>query len=137
MKRFTILIAIVAGMMYLLPGIANSQSKPLLYFCERYDNVLGEVGQSSTFTPGTFTVMVKSTEALGLEQVSVQIDRYDLRTEQFTFYKKVPFTISPSMSYVFFESDKLGIDVPGVYRVYLLDEYDATVCASVIIIKSR
>jgi len=124
-------------MLYLLPGIANSQSKPLLYFCERYDDVTGEIGQSSTFTPGSFTVMVKSIDALGLSNVSIQIDRYDIKTEKFTFYKKVPFTIQPTMSYVFFESDNLSIEVPGVYRVYLLDDNDETVSASIIVIKSR
>ena len=123
--------------MYFLPKIANSQSKPLLYFCERYDDVLGEIGQSSTFTPGSFTVMVKSIDALGLSNVSIQIDRYDIKTEKFTFYKKVPFTIQPTMSYVFFESDNLSIEVPGVYRVYLLDDNDETVSASIIVIKSR
>lgn len=125
------------SMLYLLPGIANSQSKPLLYFCERYDDVTGEIGQSSTFTPGSFTVMVKSIDALGLSNVSIQIDRYDIKTEKFTFYKKVPFTIQPTMSYVFFESDNLSIEVPGVYRVYLLDDNDETVSASIIVIKSR
>lgn len=125
------------SMLYLLPGIANSQSKPLLYFCERYDDVSGEIGQSSTFTPGSFTVMVKSNDALGLSNVSIQIDRYDIKTEKFTFYKKVPFTIQPTMSYVFFESDNLSIEVPGVYRVYLLDDNDETISASIVVIKSR
>ena len=137
MKKFTILSLMLISMLYLLPGIANSQSKPLLYFCERYDDVLGEIGQSSTFTPGSFTVMVKSIDALGLSNVSIQIDRYDIMTEKFTFYKKVPFTIQPTMSYVFFESDNLSIEVPGVYRVYLLDDNDETVSASIIVIKSR
>lgn len=137
MKKFTILSLMLISMLYLLPGIANSQSKPLLYFCERYDDVTGEIGQSSTFTPGSFTVMVKSIDALGLSNVSIQIDRYDIKTEKFTFYKKVPFTIQPTMSYVFFESDNLSIEVPGVYRVYLLDDNDETVSASIIVIKSR
>ena len=137
MKKFTILSLMLISMLYLLPGIANSQSKPLLYFCERYDDVLGEIGQSSTFTPGSFTVMVKSIDALGLSNVSIQIDRYDIMTEKFTFYKKVPFTIQPTMNYVFFESENLSIEVPGVYRVYLLDDNDETVSASIIVIKSR
>jgi len=137
MKKFTILSLMLISMLYLLPGIANSQSKPLLYFCERYDDVSGEIGQSSTFTPGSFTVMVKSNDALGLSNVSIQIDRYDIKTEKFTFYKKVPFTIQPTMSYVFFESDNLSIEVPGVYRVYLLDDNDETISASIVVIKSR
>ncbi|HPS64415.1 MAG TPA: hypothetical protein PK447_02440 [Ignavibacteria bacterium] len=137
MKKFSILAAIIVGLMYLIPATGQSQSKPIIYFCERYDNDLGEIGQSSTFTPGYFTVMAKADDAMGLSKVSIQFDRYDLNTEKFTYYKKVPFTISPSMKYVFFESDKLSIEVPGVYRVYLLDEYDATVSASVIIVKSR
>ena len=137
MKKFSIFIVAILGMMCFIPVVASSQSKPLIYFCERYDDVLGEIGQSSTFTPGYFTVMAKADAAMELSKVSIQIDRYDLNNEKFIFYKKVPFTIDPSMKYIYFESEKLSIEVPGVYRIYLLDEYDATVSTGIIIIKSK
>jgi len=113
-----------------------SQSKPLLYFCERYDRVDGEIGQSSTFTPGKFTVMIKSDEPLGLTDVAIQIDSYDISGERFKFYNKVNFKIDPSYKYVFFANDDIRIDEPGVYRIYLLDGKGKSVAAGVVIIKS-
>lgn len=127
---FIFLIIITGGELF-------SQNKPLLYFCERYDKVKGEIGQSSTFTPGQFTVMVKSEKELGLEDVSIQIDSYNPATERFTFYREVKFKISLDMKYIFFANEDIRISEPGVYRVYLLDSYGKSVTQGVIIIKSN
>lgn len=117
-------------------GNLFSQNKPLLYFCERYDKVRGEIGQSSTFTPGQFTVMVKGEKELGLEDVTVQIDSYNIITEKFTFLRDVKFKITPDMKYIYFANDDIRIEEPGVYRVYLLDSGGRSVTHGVIIIKS-
>jgi len=126
---FIFLIIITCGNLF-------PQNKPLLYFCEKYDKIRGEIGQSSTFTPGQFTVMVKSEKELGLEDVSIQIDAYNTVTENFSFLKEVKFKITPDMKYIFFSNDDIRIDEPGVYRVYLLDSRGKSVTHGVIIIKS-
>jgi hypothetical protein len=113
------------------------QNKPLLYFCERYDKVRGEIGQSATFTPGQFTVMVKSDKELGLDDVTIQIDSYNPASQKFTFYREVKFKITPDMKYIFFSNEDIRIDEPGVYRVYLLDSESRSVTHGVIIIKSN
>jgi hypothetical protein len=126
---FIFLIIISCGNLF-------SQNKPLLYFCEKYDKIRGEIGQSSTFTPGQFTIMVKGERELGLEDVSIQIDAYNTVTEKFTFLREVKFKITPDMKYIFFSNDDIRIDDPGVYRVYLLDSGGKSVTHGVIIIKS-
>lgn len=113
------------------------QNKPLLYFCERYDKVRGEIGQSATFTPGQFTVMVKSEKELGLDDVTIQIDSYNPSSQRFTFYREVKFKITLDMKYIYFANEDIRIDESGVYRVYLLDSGGRAVTHGVIIIKSN
>lgn len=112
-----------------------AQSEPILYFCERYDSQDGEVGVSDRFTTGHLTVMVKSDYALGLEDVSIQFDKYNFRSGNFEYYKKFNYTVDPDMKYIFFskndESD-MSFDDPGIYRVFLLDDNDKTVASSII-----
>jgi hypothetical protein len=113
----------------------NAQSEPVLYFCERYDNDLGEVGVADRFTTGYLTVMVKANYALDLEDVSIQFDKYNFRTGKFEYYKKFSYTVDKDMSYIYFaknsESD-LKFEDPGFYRVFLLNDREKTVASSLI-----
>jgi len=117
-----------------------SQSEPVLYFCEKYDDDKGEIGISDRFTTGYLTVMVKSAKALGLKSCHIQFDKYNWSEGKFEFYKKFNYEIDRDMKYVFFrkndESD-LNFDKPGFYRVYLLDEDDKTVACSIVQIIPR
>ena len=111
-----------------------AQNEPVLYFCEKYGRN-GEVGVSDRFTTGYLTVMVKSDYALGLEDVSIQFDKYNYRTDEFEFYKKFNYVISEDMSYVFFERNDesdMKFEDPGFYRVFLLDDRDRTVASALI-----
>jgi len=111
-----------------------AQNEPVLYFCEKYGRN-GEVGVSDRFTTGYLTVMVKSDYALGLEDVSIQFDKYNYRTDEFEFYKKFDYVISEDMSYVFFEKNDesdMKFEDPGFYRVFLLDDRDRTVASALI-----
>lgn len=121
----------------LLLGINSNifaQAEPVLYFCEKYgDN--GEEGVSDRFTTGYLTVMVKCDYALDLEDVSIQFDKYNSRTRKFEFYKKFNYTVSPDMSYIFFEKNDesdMKFEDPGFYRVFLLDDRDKTVASALI-----
>jgi hypothetical protein len=112
-----------------------AQNEPVLYFCEKYDSKKGEVGVSDRFTTGYLTVMVKSDNALGLEDVHIQFDKLNERSKKFEFYKKFDYTIESDMSYVFFAKNSdsdLKFEEPGFYRVFLLDDNDKTVASALI-----
>jgi len=112
-----------------------AQAEPVMYFCEKYDSDLGEVGVSDRFTKGYITVMVKCDDPLRLRDVSIQYDKYNFRTGAFDYYKKFDFTVDRDMKYIFFsrndESD-MEFNDPGFYRVFLLDSNDKTVASAII-----
>jgi len=135
MKKFQLIITVTLlvtfGAMY---STVFAQNEPVLYFCEKYGRN-GEVGVSDRFTTGYLTVMVKSDYALGLEDVSIQFDKYNYRRDEFEFYKKFDYVITEDMSYVFFEKNDesdMKFEDPGFYRVFLLDDRDRTVASALI-----
>ena len=111
-----------------------AQNEPVMFFCEKYGRN-GEVGVSDRFTTGYLTVMVKADDALGLDDVSIQLDKYNFRKGKFEYYKKFNYTVERDMKYVFFakndESD-MEFEDPGIYRVFLLDDRDRTVASALI-----
>ena len=120
--------------LFVMNSVVFAQNEPVLYFCEKYGRN-GEVGVSDRFTTGYLTVMVKSDYALGLDDVSIQYDKYNERTGDFEFYKKFDFSVDPDMKYIYFsrndESD-MEFEEPGFYRVFLLDDRDKTVASALI-----
>ncbi len=130
------LFAALFTVIFLFAFKANSyaQQYPVLYFCEKYgDN--GEEGVSDRFTKGYLTVMVKADGPLGLVDCSIQMDKYNCSTGQFTFYKKFPYTIERDMKYVYFaknEESDMSFDDVGIYRVFLLDQNDRTVASGLV-----
>ncbi len=115
--------------------IILAQSEPVMYFCEKYDDYDGEIGVSDRFTTGYLTVMVKCNYALRLDDVAIQLDKYNERKGKFEYYKKFYYTVDRDMDYIFFsrndESD-MEFEEPGFYRVFLLDDDDETVASAVI-----
>ena len=134
-KNFLVLFVFA---MLFFPGLLNTvfaQNEPVLYFCEKYDSKKGEVGVSDRFTTGYLTVMVKSDNALNLEDVHIQFDKLNERNKKFEYYKKFDYTIEPDMSYVFFAKNSdsdLKFEETGFYRVFLLDDRDKTVASALI-----
>jgi hypothetical protein len=112
-----------------------AQSGPVLYFCEKYDATLGEIGISDRFTTGYLTVMVKCNYALGLDDVTIQFDKWNPSEKKFEFYKDFKYNVEPDMKYIYFaknsESD-MQFDTPGIYRVFLLDCSRSTVASALI-----
>lgn len=135
--KFLFVLAIFATLFTLGNTEVKAQSSPVLYFCEEYSSTLGEIGISDRFTTGYLTVMVKASNPLGLSDVSIQFDKYNCRTNTFEYYKKFPYTVSPSMDYIYFAGDDLSFDTPGIYRVFLLDASNRTVASSLIEIISK
>jgi hypothetical protein len=112
-----------------------AQSSPVLYFCEKYDAVDGEIGISDRFTVGYLTVIIKCDYKLGLDNVHIQFDKYDANTLSFIFYKKFDFTIEPGMNYVYFsktEQNDMSFEEPGFYRVYLLNSDNTTITSGLV-----
>jgi hypothetical protein len=134
-KNFLVLFVFA---MLFSPGLLKTvfaQNEPVLYFCEKYDSNKGEVGVSDRFTTGYLTVMVKSDNALNLEDVHIQFDKLNERNKKFEFYKKFDYVIEPDMSYVFFAKNSdsdLKFEETGFYRVFLLDDRDKTVASALI-----
>jgi hypothetical protein len=113
---------------------AIAQAEPVLYFCEKYGDD-GEVGVSDRFTTGYITVMVKCDDALRLDDVSIQYDKYNERNGKFEYYKKFDFSVERDMKYIFFERNDdsdMEFEETGFYRVFLLDEDDKTVASALI-----
>ena len=135
MKRFHLFFAFVLLFSFFaMNSVAFAQEEPVMYFCEKYGRN-GEVGVSDRFTTGYLTVMVKCDYALRLDEVAIQLDKYNFRSGEFEYYKKFYYTIDLDMKYVYFsknyESD-MEFEDPGFYRVFLLDERDKTVASAII-----
>jgi hypothetical protein len=132
MKKLNLLVVVI---FFVLIKLSFAQSEPVLYFCEKYDSKKGEINVSDRFTKGSVTVVVKCDYPLGLENVTIQYEKYNPETDKFEFYKNFSFIIRPEMKYVYFkrnsESD-MSFDEPGFYRVFLLDDSGETVASSLI-----
>lgn len=135
MKRFHLFFAFVLLFSFFaMHSTVFAQEEPVMYFCEKYGRN-GEVGVSDRFTTGYLTVIVKSDYALRLDDVAIQLDKYNFRTSEFEFYKKFYYNIELEMKYVFFEKNDesdMEFEDPGFYRVFLLDDRDRTVASAII-----
>lgn len=130
MNRFKLFLGFFAVIFVLaLTSNLQAQNGPVLYFCEKYGSN-GEVSISDRFYTGPVTVMVKCDYALGLTDCAIQIDKYN--GYAFDYYKKVDFDVSSDMKYIYFESNDLRVDSPGIYRVFLLDKSRNTIASSLI-----
>lgn len=135
MKRVKLLFALMAVVcIFAFKSNSYAQQYPVLYFCENYGSN-GEVGVSDRFTTGYITVMVKADGPLGLRDCSIQLDKYNCSTGNFSYYKKFKYSVEPDMKYIYFarndESD-MSFDDPGIYRVFLLDQNDRTVASGLV-----
>ena len=92
-----------------------------LYFCEKYTTK--EVGESSKFTTGTLTVMLKLSKPIGVTSVDVNVTDLASGKAVNTF----PFTVQSSWDYIHF--DDVEFKEPGKYKVSCLKK-DGTVIAS-------
>ena len=135
MKRFHLFFAFVLLFSFFaMHSTVFAQEEPVMYFCEKYGRN-GEVGVSDRFTTGYLTVMVKCDYALRLDDVSIQLDKYNFRTGEFEYYKKFDYTIELDMKYVYFaknDDSDMEFEDPGFYRVFLLDDRDKTVASAII-----
>ena len=83
-----------------------------LYFCEKYTTK--EVGESSKFTTGTLTVMLKLSKPIGVTSVDVNVTDLASGKAVNTF----PFTVQSSWDYIHF--DDVEFKEKGKYKVSCL-----------------
>jgi len=124
--NYKFLLAVVA-LISLTVGCSMFGSKEnKLYFCEKYDPVKGEIGESSKFTTGTLTVMVdlRPTKTKVLV-TDVNINITDKATGE--PIETLPFTVRPDMDYIYFNDVEFA--KPGKFRVSCLKK-DGTVIAT-------
>lgn len=135
MTRFQLFIVSTLFLTFFaIEATVLAQNEPVMYFCEKYGRN-GEIGVADRFTTGYLTVMVKSDYALGLDDVSIQFDKYNYRTAEFEYYDKFYYSVDPDMKYIFFEKNSesdMNFRDPGIYRVFLLDDRDRTVASALI-----
>ncbi len=134
-SSFIFILLFIAGS----KSITLAQNGPVLYFCEKYSTD-GEEGIADRFTAGYLTIMIRCDYALGLKDCHIQYDKWNDTTQEFDYYKKFDFTVQPNMSYIYFsktDNSDLSFDDPGIYRVFLLDNYNETVASSLIQIVSK
>lgn len=92
-----------------------------LYFCEKYTTK--EIGESSKFTTGTLTVMLKLAKPIGVTSVDINVTDQASGKAVDTF----PFTVQSSWDYIHF--DDVEFKEPGKYKVSCLKK-DGTVIAT-------
>jgi len=133
-------ILVIFLVLFGMNKVSFSQSHPVLYFCERYDNTYGEIGVTDRFTQGYLTVMIKADDPLGLTKCSVQYDKLNYYSGEFEFYKKFDFVVQPDMNYIYFAKNNnadMNFEDPGIYRVFLLNPKNETVTSSLVEIISQ
>lgn len=72
------------------------KSQDLLYFCEKYTD--REIGVSDRFTTGALTVMVKLEKPIYYNNVFIQLDKYNCRTDDFEYYDSRNFDVDEKWS---------------------------------------
>ena len=108
----------------------SAQNCDLLYFCVRYDSDLGEIDQSDRFTTGNITVMVLLESAIRLNEITIQLDKFNARKNEFEYYEDYEFDVGYDMDYIFFND--INFADPGIYRVFLLDPRGNTIVSSLV-----
>lgn len=111
----------VAVLVFVILGCSKLQNlvgtSDRLYFCEHYTSSTDNCeGESTKYTTGTLTVMAKLKDPIGVTDVNINIT--DKATGK--VFKTFPFTVSPSMDYIYFED--VAFTEPGNYKVSLLKD---------------
>ncbi len=126
MRNYKFHLAVVVLISLALGCSMFGSKENKLYFCEKYDAVKGEIGESSKFTTGTLTVMVDlrpSKTKIGVSDVNINIT--DKATGE--AIETLPFTVQPNMDYIYFND--VAFNKAGKYKVSCLKK-DGTVVVS-------
>ena len=108
----------------------EAQSCDLLYFCEEYDATDGEIGCNDRYYAGNLTVVTLLSSPIYYTKVTVQLDKFDPKSNDFEYYNDWEFDVESDMDYIYFENIYFGD--PGFYRVFLLDPYRQTIVSALV-----
>ena len=114
-------------------GVATTltaQNCDLLYFCVKYDSEYGEIDQSDRFTTGNITVMVLLEKPISCNEITIQLDKFNARKNEFEYNNDYEFDVGYDMDYIFFND--INFADPGIYRVFLLDPKGNTIVSSLV-----
>ncbi|MCC6864732.1 MAG: hypothetical protein IT280_01075 [Ignavibacteria bacterium] len=119
--KFFFSLAVIFLVVVSCSKLKNLSGGDRLYFCEKYTTK--EIGESSKFTTGTLTVMLKLSKPIGVSSVDINVTDKESGKAVNTF----PFTVQSSWDYIHF--DDVEFKDPGNYKVSCLKK-DGTVIAS-------
>ena len=101
----------------------------VLYFAESYD-AYGEHGVSNRFYTGPVTVMVRLAAPIYYNKVMIQLDKFNPRTNEFSYFSRQEFSVNSKDTYICFR-DILFTEA-GFYRVFLLSPDKNTITSGVV-----
>lgn len=122
--KFFLAVIVLISFAFGCSMLGSKENK--LYFCEKYDPVKGEIGESSKFTTGTLTVMVDlrpTKTKIGVSDVNINITN----KASGEVIETLPFEVQPTMDYIYFND--VAFSKTGTYRVSCLKK-DGTVIAT-------
>ncbi len=114
----------------LISSLTFSQSKPIIYFCEKYDGT--EINISDRFTTGNLTIIIKSDDIITYTDVFIEYDKYNSKTKQFEYYKKISYKLGKNQRYMRITDSRLSFNETGIFRVFILNSASQTITSSLI-----
>jgi hypothetical protein len=120
-NKFIISILILLTLIVSCSKIKSIMGGDRLYFCEKYTTK--EVGESSKFTTGNITIMLKLKNPIGAKSVDINITNLSSGKVEDT----VTFDVQSDWDYIHF--DDVSFKEPGKYKVSCLRK-DGTVIAT-------
>lgn len=114
----------------LLTSNAFAQSKPLIYFCEKYESGK-EIGISDRFSAGNFTIILRSKNEFGVDSVYIQTDKYNTKSKLFEYYSKLSYAVNRHERYAHFSRD-VKIQETGIFRVFILNTSNVVITSNLI-----
>jgi hypothetical protein len=123
-------LVIIAFFAFVLMGVLAAQSCDLLYFCERYDSVEGEINTGDRFHTGNLTVVTLLESSIYYTKIYIQLDKYNPREGDFEYYSDEEFDVESDMDYIYFSDIYFGES--GFYRVFLLDPQRNTIASAIV-----
>jgi len=107
-----------------------AQSCDLIYLCEDYDSVEGEINVGDRFYTGNLTAVVLLENPIYYTKIFIQLDKYNPREGDFSYYYDYEFDVDSDMDYIYFNDIYFG--EAGFYRVFLLDPSKNTITSSLV-----
>jgi len=121
---------IILAFLLILTANALAQTKPIIYFCEKYADGK-EIGISDKFSPGYFTIILRSGTKFDVDSVYIQSDKYNSKTKQFEYYSKLTYRVNRHDRFAHFTRD-VKIQESGIFRIFILNTSNIVITSNLI-----